>query len=399
MPQQAQTFDQGVFLMHLNRGRQLLEGGRLREARLEMEEALKLRPRDESALNYLGMIYYGLDMRPEASMVYRHLLEIHPEADVLHSNLGVLEFKDGRYDDARRRLETALLLNPANARPHVYLGLIERQQGNLSACLGHLRAAGADDLIQKLGLARAEAAGRLDDADTGPMMSLAHGGDWAGEARAIDLRRCLELREGSGGFTVRQAATAGESDVLQIVFEGEVRVRAGCGVLLHASSDSLRVGPPEPSGMILLKGSGRIDLVPTGGQGRPGRVLCVPLSAGQEIQVAPGRLLAIESDLQSGRAEADRDLTRVLGQILTGSLRIAGQGTLAVSAGPRARAVRVTEGELLLIHPKDLVCWTGAFRARPAGMGRLDQLLATGDSRAAAVTLEGSGEILIDTPA
>jgi len=379
----APRFDQGTFLMHRNRGRKLLEEKRFSEARAELECAIMLRPRDESTLDLLGTIYYALDLRPEAATVYRSLLELHPEADVLHANLGVLEYKSGRYDDARRRLETALLLNPGNSRPHVYIGLIERAQGNLSACLKHLEAAGATELIQRLGLQRSET---QNDADTGPM----------GIIGELSLEQCLAPSPGppSGAFSIH-TDSASSSETLSVEFSGEIRLRAGRAHLLLADSGSLHVGPPDAAGLVTMRGEGRVELRPF--ERRNGRVVRVTLTRGQELHVAPGRLLALEAGVQAGGSGGERELSRMLGQILTGATRLSGEGVAAISAGMDARSVRLKEQEILVIHPRDLVCWTGVLRARPASMGRLDQLLAPSDQSTGVVTLEGVGEIVIDS--
>src|SRR5262249_47441245 len=146
----APAFDQGIFLLRLNKGRELLAKGEVERARLELEEGLKLRPRDEMGLNLLGMVYFRLEMRREAAAIYRSLIDLHPEADILHSNLGILEFKEGRHDAATDALTRALSLNPRNPKPHLYLGLIARLQGRDEECLEHLRKAGADALVAKL---------------------------------------------------------------------------------------------------------------------------------------------------------------------------------------------------------------------------------------------------------
>lgn len=392
-------FDQGVFLMHLNRGRKLLEMNRLEEARVELEQALHLRPRDEMTLNLLGMIYFKLDMRSEAASLYRLLLEIHPEADVLHSNLGVLEFKNGRHEDARRRLETALLLNPKNLRPHLYLGLIERSQGNLDACLEHLEAAGAEDLIARLQTDRGSMANGLSvqqgtNADTGPMRAIVVGHPFMTDVPNLsfalsDHAEMLPLlREGRQAvFTVKASVPALPRETLEVVFQREIRFRVGTALHLRATADDLHVTPPDPEGMILLRGSGRLELIPLAD--RPGRVILVDLSAGQTLHIASGKLLAHESGVGVEGAVT-------VGQTLPGALRLSGDGVVAISAGRPACSLRMSGSDLLLVHPRDLVCWTGDLRARPASMGGLEQILVPGQSDAGAVTLEGVGEVVIE---
>ena len=51
-------FDQGLFLAHYNKGRELFEAQRFDEAERQLEEAYLLRPRDARVLNLLGLVYY-----------------------------------------------------------------------------------------------------------------------------------------------------------------------------------------------------------------------------------------------------------------------------------------------------------------------------------------------------
>src|SRR6478672_9770162 len=66
-------FDQGVFLLHYNRGRESFEEGRYAEARRELENAQKLRPDDADVLNLLGLVYFKTNAFPEAEVIYRRL--------------------------------------------------------------------------------------------------------------------------------------------------------------------------------------------------------------------------------------------------------------------------------------------------------------------------------------
>lgn len=51
-------FDQGLFLVHLNRGREHFDRRNFADAAEELEEARKLRPSDDSVLNLLGLAYF-----------------------------------------------------------------------------------------------------------------------------------------------------------------------------------------------------------------------------------------------------------------------------------------------------------------------------------------------------
>ncbi len=89
-------FDQGLFLAHYNKGRELFEARRFEEAERQLEEAYLLRPRDPRVLNLLGLVYFRGEKLDKAEEVYRKLIAESPEAHTLHYNLGLICFKLGR---------------------------------------------------------------------------------------------------------------------------------------------------------------------------------------------------------------------------------------------------------------------------------------------------------------
>src|SRR5918912_1053283 len=103
VPLQA-PFDQGVFLLHFNRGREAFQEGRYAESRRELENAQKLRPDDAEVLNLLGLVYFKTNAFPEAEVIYRRLARENPNVFILHSNLGLIRFKQGKLDEAEHYL-------------------------------------------------------------------------------------------------------------------------------------------------------------------------------------------------------------------------------------------------------------------------------------------------------
>jgi uncharacterized protein (AIM24 family) len=143
-------FDQGVFLLHYNRGREGFQEGRYGEARRELEAAQKMRPDDSDVLNLLGLVYFKTNSFPEAEVIYRRLASENPNVFILHSNLGLILFKQGNLDEAERFLLRAVELRPNYAKSHLYLGLLYRQRKKYGIALEHLRFAGADKLVREV---------------------------------------------------------------------------------------------------------------------------------------------------------------------------------------------------------------------------------------------------------
>jgi uncharacterized protein (AIM24 family) len=149
-PAMAPPFDQGVFLLHYNRGREAFQEGRYAEARRELESAQRLRPDDADVLNLLGLVYFKTNAFPEAEVIYRRLIAENPNVFILHSNLGLILFKQGKQDEAEQFLGRAVELRPNYAKSHLYLGLLYRQKKKYGLALEHLRFAGADKLVREV---------------------------------------------------------------------------------------------------------------------------------------------------------------------------------------------------------------------------------------------------------
>ncbi len=146
----APPFDQGVFLLHYNRGREAFQEGRYAEARRELENAQRMRPDDSDVLNLLGLVYFKTNAFPEAEVIYRRLVRENPNVFILHSNLGLIMFKQGNLEESEQYLIRAVELRPNYAKSHLYLGLLYRQKGKYGLALEHLKFAGADKLAHEV---------------------------------------------------------------------------------------------------------------------------------------------------------------------------------------------------------------------------------------------------------
>lgn len=143
-------FDHGVFLMHLNKGKEALKQNDFDMARLELEIALRYRPENEELLNLLGMVYFKLKKYPEAEVIYKKLITKNPDIFILRSNLGVVLFKQGKIEEALEHFQRSIELKPNYLKAHLYLGLIYKKMEKFEAALEHFKFAQAEAQIKEL---------------------------------------------------------------------------------------------------------------------------------------------------------------------------------------------------------------------------------------------------------
>src|SRR3990172_7697653 len=144
------SFDQGVFLMHLTKGKEYFDHNELEKARIELEAAYHLRPQDEKVLNMLGMTYYKMEMLPQAEEMYVALSAGNPDIYTLQSNLGLIRLKLDKLDLATESLTRALELQAANPKAHFYLGLLYEKKEDWQQALYHFQFAKADKMVSKI---------------------------------------------------------------------------------------------------------------------------------------------------------------------------------------------------------------------------------------------------------
>ena len=148
--QSSTPFDQGLFLVHLNRGREHFDRRSFVDAAEELEEARRLRPDDDSVLNLLGLAYFKQERYKEADSVYRKLIELNPESYTLHFNLGLVCFKTGDLDNAEAIFLRALELKPDNQKTHFYLGNIYEKKKQFYNAIFQYRKAGANIMVKRV---------------------------------------------------------------------------------------------------------------------------------------------------------------------------------------------------------------------------------------------------------
>ena len=122
--------DSEDFLFHLYRGSELLLDNRVHEAKDELEQALKLQPRDAKGQDLLAVVYFRLGLYPRAIGIYEDLARMFPEDISLSQNLALCYLKTSQAEKARALLEKVVAAQPGHTRAWSYLGLAYEKLGD-----------------------------------------------------------------------------------------------------------------------------------------------------------------------------------------------------------------------------------------------------------------------------
>jgi hypothetical protein len=410
-PLQA-PFDQGVFLLHYNRGREAFQEGRFGEARRELENAQKLRPDDAEVLNLLGLVYFKTDAFPEAEVIYRRLTRENPNVFILHSNLGLILFKQGKLEESEEFLLKSVKLRPNHAKSHLYLGLLYRQRRKFPLAIEHLKFAGADKLVReveqgmrppspvtqptpKFTTDKIPALTVAPPADVktqpglpGPQPAASKLLDAVGdmqpvEERKIDLGRKIE--GASKTFMLH------ENGFLEINFARSAFIKRGT-----VSSYSGNLKFADESGLL---GTTAQTLVKATGQGKlfvyeKGRKTFLLDLSEEFVYVEGSNLLALEETL-SFRVEPIYDAAY---QRKIDTVKIFGKGSLAISTSIEPLTLRVTPEFPLSISSNSLVAWTGNLIPTVVDDQSLENvMIASTEKGGFKVRFEGDGVVVSES--
>jgi hypothetical protein len=389
---EAPPFDQGLFLLRLNKGREALRRGNAPDACVELSAALSMRPDDEDVLNLLSVSQFKAGDMEEAEKMTRRLLAGNPESAVLHSNLGVILVKNGGLDAAETELRRAIELKPNHSKSHLYLGFIYRQRRKLGLALEHFRYAGAEKLVTELQeqLHRAtrdtgelritEAAKNKSTSSTTNKIAIPTEVTVPAPAREATAEATPKF------FTIRDQTT------VEINFRGDVFVKKGT----VASYGGKIAFAPEPKfagtraeGLLRASGRGTIFLAERGRRPRLIRL------ENQFFSVEGSRILAIGPSL-SFRNEPIHDFPR---RRRVDVLKIYGRGELVISAFRDALEIPVSADFPLNITSKDLIGWTGNLVPSVLPDRFLAEVMLPDTDDPPKIRFEGEGTVLTEPPA
>jgi Flp pilus assembly protein TadD len=110
---------------HLQRGRELLNAGKLNEAIAELSLAASLDPASGEAHTLLGVAYDRKGLRDRALQSFETALHA-PDDQAMHlNNLGYLLYKNGDYDEAIKYLKRSVKINSEDLRIWNNLGMAQ----------------------------------------------------------------------------------------------------------------------------------------------------------------------------------------------------------------------------------------------------------------------------------
>lgn len=148
--QVSPAIDQGIFLLHRNKGREFFQRQQLADAERELEAAVRIRPEDELVLNLLGMVYFRLNKLDQAREIYEKLIPSNPSVYSLRSNLGLIYLKKNQYSEAQIHFVEAARIEPANSKAHMYLGLIYERQKRYLQALSEYKLAKNEKMVAQI---------------------------------------------------------------------------------------------------------------------------------------------------------------------------------------------------------------------------------------------------------
>jgi Tfp pilus assembly protein PilF len=125
------------YFAHGNLASVLAALGRLDEATVHYEDALRIRPSYPTALAGLGSVYFRQGKLEQAAAQLRRALRVEPDSPVVLANLGAVLFRQGKLVEAASHLEHTLRVRPDYAMAHTNLGAVYFRQGDLDQAAAH----------------------------------------------------------------------------------------------------------------------------------------------------------------------------------------------------------------------------------------------------------------------
>jgi tetratricopeptide (TPR) repeat protein len=425
-------FDQGLFLTHLNKGKEMFDQRRMDEAERELEEAYMLRPRDPNVLNLLGLVYFKQEKLEKAEEVYRKLTAESPDAHTLYYNLGLIYFKLNRLEEAESAFLRALELARDNPKVNFYLGSIYERMKRPQDAIYQYRQAGANLMVRRVeDKLAASDAGAGDTSQTAPISVVGpppaapeteplrpKGADDTAEFRADAVEEGLRQRADARPRKRSPSDTAPViqvppsltpfpeqpetlppirpepfrllgNNLMEIEFSGKVFIKQGT-IYSYSGNLTFWVKEKRPgalSALVIVTGSGKLILTDKD------RDITLLRLDGDVVHVEPTHLLACEEALNPryvriGNASKGLDF-----------LAIDGRGAAALSVASRPLPLAVSPDLPVSAPASSIISWTGALTPSMVDDRQVQEVMlapSLSAERGAVIRLEGTGRLLME---
>lgn len=121
-----------------------LKEGRIEAALYALTNAEREHPDDARVRNFRGVVLARLVRDREAAEEYLEAIRLDAQMEDAYRNLGYLYWTEHRLADARRSLDQALNLNPADSFAHYYLGRVELDERRYEQAFLQLKRSGVE---------------------------------------------------------------------------------------------------------------------------------------------------------------------------------------------------------------------------------------------------------------
>lgn len=138
------------FLFHLYRGAELLQENDVHGAKSEIENAMRLQPREPQGQDLLAQVYFRLGLYPRSIAIYESLADTYPEEVTPRINLALCYLKTGQPERARAQLERVVSTEPQRQRAWGYLGLAFERLGDYEKACASFERAGYESMARRM---------------------------------------------------------------------------------------------------------------------------------------------------------------------------------------------------------------------------------------------------------
>jgi Tetratricopeptide repeat len=428
------------FLFHLYRGSELLQDGRVHEAKESLESALRLQPLEAKGQDLLAVVYFRLGLYPRAIDIFAELVKAFPRERTPRINLALCYLKTGQNQRARDLLEETAMLHPDYDRGWAYLGLAYEGLGDFwrarEAFLRSGQAGMARRMEERLG-ATNEPSGEVETPTVERYYALGSFDSGPPPGRppdtpAVGTRSPLpSSRPAPPGHDDRTSmptppppAVGGDPSAERFLRQRQAQWPRGTAPFVpHEPSGHVYVRVDDaflcrPEALSALSPTADVPWqiepwpAPLGGEGAWGGVPAIE-TAGEFVRVSGSGYLALGGvperapaglSLHGGpfwigrRAVLGVSAALALEHVIApfeGSeaarawVRLEGRGLVVVGLPPRHLAFRVSAGEPVLVRREAVCGWWGPLLIEPAAVVR-----GVGDENHTFLSFSGEGFVL-----